>query len=206
MHSSNLYEFHVDDNIETLKKNVTKLIPIGKIEVKINDISDDKSTHRTNIGQNLLDGRHQYEFYGYNYIDCSNNYRSMNALFKYVHELMTVQTVYPQTAALSRLYLRIKLEYKASSWKSAGEPRDINVNLNISGTDLHFANGVIVPIHGSDIVNYNYSCSGDQTILLKESDGYGIGAGNPYWGVQVTGTIDHQLHGGYYHWTNYATW
>lgn len=206
LNNGSLYEFNEGDDVEGLKKNVRELKPIGKISVKTNNISEAHLQLKTQINQGQLNSKHQYEFTGSAWLDCSNNYHTISGLYKYVHELMTVQTVFYQSTANSKLYLRVKLEWRSSRWKSASEPRDININLNISGTKLRFANGVVLPIYGSDSVNLYYTCSGDQTILLKSSDGYGIQGGNPYWEAEVTGTIQHQLHGGYSSWTNYATW
>jgi hypothetical protein len=204
LNNGSFYEFNESDEIEVLKKNVSELKPIGVISVKTNNISD--ANLKTQIGQNQLNSKYQYEFTGSAWLDCSNNYHTITGLYKYVHELMTVQTVLYQSAANSKLYLRIKLEWRSSSWKSASEPRDIVTNLNISGTQLRFTNGVVVPIYGSDSVNLSYTCSGDQTILLKSSDGYGLEGGSPYWNAEISGTIQHQLHGGYSSWTNYVAW
>lgn len=207
-HLGKLYEFKENDNINKLKQHPENLNAVGEINVTIQKLSNNNAQARTNIGQGQVEARHQLEFRGTQFKDCSNNYRTINGIYKYVHELMTVQSTYYSSGAYSRLYLRVKLEWYAGrrKWRSASEPRDININLNLTGTQLKFANGVIINTTGSDNVNVNYTCSGDKTILLKTSDGYGREGGDPFWSVQTSGTIDHQLHGGYHSWLNYAVW
>ncbi len=197
LNKEKLYEFNISDDTRLLKNSLDKLKQIGSIKINFSDpkrVSDNSLSNRVSIGQNQLDARYQHEFRGVYYYNCEGTRIDNNARFKYVHELMTVQTVFGAAGA-SKLYLRVKLEWKGRRrWKPASEPRDINININLSGTYLRFNNGVVITISGPNSISLNYTCSGDKTILLKSSDSYGLLGGAPNWSVQSTGTISHKLH------------
>ncbi|WP_019039384.1 hypothetical protein [Psychroflexus tropicus] len=206
LYEEKLYEFEQGQNKKDLKLNVKDLKPVGEIIVKIHG-NDPKTTI---VGQGQLNAKYKHEFNGYQYKDCSNNLRNINAKFIYVHELMSVESGLHATARYSRLYLRVKLEWRGrKKWKPAGEPRNISVNLYLHDTKLSFYNNGIPSIslvYDPSSVNVSFDCSGDRTILLKTSDSYGIGAGSPRWIVNTTGSIAQEFHGGYYYWSHFANW
>ncbi len=199
LNKEKLYEFNISDDTKLLKNSLDKLKQIGLIKISFSDpkaISDNSLSNRVSIGQDQLEARYQYEYNNNSHhYNCSGTFiGGNNARLKYVHELMTVQSVVWSSAA-SKLYLRLKLEWKSRRrWKPASEPRDMNININLSGTYLRFSSGLVINTFGSNYVNLNYTCSGDKTILLKSSDSYGLQGGAPYWSVQSTGTITHRLH------------
>ncbi len=214
LNEEKLYEFDLNKDINHLKVDIDELKVIGEIKVQargeeIPENLFEENTNitqgRSNIYQGVIDSRHQLEFKAYSFKDCSNQQKNINSNLKYVHELIAVQTVMYGTG-ISRLYLRVKLEYLKKRWRAAGEPRNMDVNINISGTYLQFNHGGNVPSFGSNFYNLSYTCSQDQQILLKTSDTYSPQFGNPFWSVQVTGTIYHELHGGYYPWHNNSNW
>jgi hypothetical protein len=211
LNASNIYELELNNDRTFLKNDVDNLKPIGEISVKVyklNNQDDPKSTIVDSNGG--LSAKYQHEFQGLEFRDCSNNYRSINARLKYVHEILSIQSFFGLGAASSKLYLRVKLEWRGrGSWKRAGEPRNISVNLNLNNTKLSFfTNGIPSEtlIYNPSSINVNYTCSGDKSILLKSSDSYGTGAGYPSWIVNTSGTISQELHGGYHEWSHFANW
>jgi len=94
---------------------------------------------------------------------------------KYVHEIQSYYDNWVNGAGCngyvwrSRLYLRMKLEWKGSDWQPAGETRNINysvggaVNLMISGTSTAVDTYII---NSSGNVTQNY----DQVVLLGMFD------------------------------------
>ena len=209
-----LYEFNFDDNIDLLKGNPKALKPVGEIKVSVLDtsINDSDVENKTIMGMNDLKGSYQKEFRGYRYLDCSTyRVRNVNALFKYVHELITVETRFSSYGRYSRLYLKVKLEWRSRRrWKRAGEPRSIKITLNLNGTHidggLDGVFGGVIPVHGSNYINLNLSCAGDQTILLKRSDSYFDIGPRPNWVVNINGYIKHSFNGGYHTWNNRVVW
>lgn len=214
LNEEKLYEFDLNKNINDLKLDIDNLKLIGEIKVEnkeeeafenLVEENSNMTQGRSNIYQGVIDSRHQLEFKAYSFKDCSNQQKNINSNLKYVHELIAVQTVMYGTG-ISHLYLRVKLEYLKKRWRAAGEPRNMDVNINVTGTYLQFNHGGLVPSSGSNIYKRSYTCSGDQQILLKTSDTYSPQFGYPFWSVQVTGTIYHELHGGYYPWNNRSDW
>jgi len=154
------------------------------------------------------EARYQAEFDGKIYKDCSNTEKCINARLKYVHELQTVYTQISTGHSVfshAILYLNVKLEYKSTwSWKEAGEPRDIDINLDVSGITFNGGTSVSYTINKSS-VNESYTCkTGIIQIPLKAVDYFWV-TGNPYWDITIppTSYIDHRIHGNYYRWLNY---
>lgn len=195
LNKGKLFSFEIENYTSSTQLDLDNMEPVGNIQISFLDSEEaDNRLMRTNIGQNQLEARYQYEFNGNYYYDCSGNYRYTGARLKYVHELMTVQTTFGY-AAYSKLYLRVKLEWRGRRrWKAAGEPRDFTVNINLTGTYLAFNNGLVIDTFGSNSYYQTFTCSGDQTILLKSSDSYGLQGGAPIWSVETSGSISHKLH------------
>ena len=202
----NLYEYSTEKSFD----HGSKLI--GSISIDAIDTKTKKNLAlRTYLDGNDLDAKYQHEFWGSRKEDCSGNNTNMynsNYKYKYVHELYTVTTRHGSTG-ISRLYLRMKLEYKFKrrDWKRAGEKRDINVSMNLQ--NISFTNrGFSVPISGQNFVNHNFNCTNDREILLKYTPNSFIWQSGDIlqWSVSTSGTITHQIHGGYNKWVNNAIW
>jgi hypothetical protein len=157
---------------------------------------------------NGIDARYQAEFDGKTYMDCSGTNQCINARLKYVHELVSTFSIIGSSAH-SILTLKVKLEYRATwNWKPAGEPRDIDINLDVSGIKFNDGGNLLSAANYTTnitSVNQSYTCkTGNVEIVLKAVNYFSI-TGTPHWDITIPSFsyIDHRLHGNYYRWKNY---
>lgn len=159
---------------------------IGKITLQnINE----SNTRAVNIGLNGINARNQKEFNQKYYQPCGGASRTLSGLRKYIHEIYSERISYGGPVVRTRLFLRIKLEYKGSSgWKPASEQRDISYN--ISGTAYLYPSGAGNPFN----LTNNLDCfSGNKDVLI--SDIIGSYPYEPTWTVSMTGTIYQHIKG-----------
>lgn len=197
--NNSVYKVGLDqqDKIEKIRNNKLNADPI--IIYSLTFITPD-ILKSTSIGSGGLDARHQKEFNQKYYYA-----KKVEGLRKYVHE------IYCQTTrrylgpgvwlANSKVYLRVKLEYKGSGgWKSAGEDREIKVHV---GYTCHLGN---TAIDISDYLNEDISKSNDKTFKLVDFSGPVYTDVN--WMVTMSGTIYQKVIGDIPSngWTNSAVW
>jgi hypothetical protein len=187
-----LYSFSKDQvsNREALKVNPESCLKIGSIQLSaIGATSGDLTGGRTaTVGLPLdgLDARNQKEFPMYAYRPCGGNIVYTNTLRKYVHEVYNeTHRTYP--TAYSYQYLRIKLEYKGSKWRPAGEQREINVNVSGTVTPVGFPS---MPYSASG----SWDCYSGNLLLHLNTVAYGPSVISlPNIAFSMTGSIYHRI-------------
>ncbi|MFL5349108.1 MAG: hypothetical protein ACJ8AT_30275 [Hyalangium sp.] len=216
--NGNIYSVPSNDEalLQRIKENPSLATPKGKYSIArlsegVLGDSEVKSGQRVGIDMlGGLDARHQYEFY---------QYGDTGSKRKYVHELFsyTQVTWYPDGYSYnSNLYLRIKLEWRGrSSWKPAGETRNIKYSLDSSAV---LCNMHVPPVTSQSQCGFLYTNSyitgdfvrsSDLDVLMGTASSYqytNTGGGNPYWSVEVSGSIYQHVQGDWPSnaWSNYG--
>jgi hypothetical protein len=206
--NGNLYTFSKTDDIISLKNNIENATPSGSI--KITSIKSNLDNNKVDLASGDTDSRHTYYMNnGTNYRDnCgSGSTQFKSPRFRYLHDVYHLQTTYDRYTATSELYLNIRLQYRSSRWRGAGEKRNISVNI---GHNIKlFNNGYPIPLNSSNSTSVTYNCSGDVFIPLKftpTSYDIGFSGNNAKFEITAWGTISHELTGGYSHWDNNFVW
>ncbi len=148
---------------------------------------------------NSADARHQYEFWQY-YPAAGNR--------KYVHELGVYTDYYyvaPNTCGQASYnyytgcYLYIKMEWRGRKWKPAGETREINYNINCSGsTSVGRGCGIVDYLGFSVNPVASTTSNGTYTITMSVFSGITVSNSGYYpigWSVNVEGNIYHHVVG-----------
>lgn len=174
------------------KLQVNKFKLIGRIFIQ--SLSGAK-LRSTSMGMNNL-LNHQLQFNQIGYSNCSNVYYNAGGLRKYVNEiyaLMYVDYSTPIPLITSYLHFRAKMEYKGSSWKPAGEPREIKINITGNGNfkEVNSASSTIIPF---TVNNLSFTCSNNQDIVLCEIHNVPY-MSTPYWIVTTAGTVYQHVKG-----------
>lgn len=214
----NIYESAVKSNPKQ-RKITSKIIistKLNKQDINVNlNNQTTSSIFRMNLGHNQIDARHQFEFFRQSHSGCDQvaNLNPSPRKYKYVHEIFS-ESINAGFVQTNLLYLRIKLEWNPSSnrWRQASERRNININI-VDNSYLVGSNNAIVFAH-SPInrpatipvsINQNFSCSQDQTILLRQ---FNITQSWTQYSVSITGEITHHINGDTWsnRWVNSSYW
>ncbi|MCE5345393.1 MAG: hypothetical protein LLG13_03765 [Bacteroidales bacterium] len=172
----------------TLEDNPEKFRNIGVVTLNSIGRSTEKSIAIIPLSGGL-NADNQQEFQQESYLPCGEyDTISTGGTRKFVHELYSeeVNNVY-------YVYLRIKLEYKGSRWRPAGEPQRITFGLNGSAYLTNTEFGRTFNFTSLDIFNEEmYTCLvGPLSILLCYSNISEI----PTWTVNMSGYIDTRVVG-----------
>jgi len=195
----NLYSFSKDQllNLPELKKNTENYTPYGSVKSLQIESKNNNKTARTEdigLGWGKLDARNQYPFTQHHYQPCGGTNRSLNGTRKYVHEIYdeTITLPGPGPVRTSNLYLRIKLEYKGSSWAPAGEQRQTTVNVsgNFTMTGIGIPNSNFYSIYAS-----NDCYSGNWVIPIATVTHGPYYTEPPHWFISMQGAISHSVKG-----------
>jgi hypothetical protein len=190
-----LYAFSPDqtEELDELKKTPEKCEEYGSITAIPLSTKRDQANGRTsaNVGFGGLDARNQKEFDQRFHQRCGGINLPTEGRRKYVHEIFD-ETIYNGSLAYSKLFLRIKLEYRSGfSWKLAGEQRQTIV----------YATGTAQVVgSGLPAITYNKFDSrdcytGNWTIFLASANHGPTYETSPYWAVSMTGWINHSVKG-----------
>jgi hypothetical protein len=198
LNKGNLYSFNKEQapNRSKLKLDPSQCKKVGAItSIKIGGTNVENGRTSASIPLQGLDARNQKEFNQVTYQPCGSTSRALAGIRKYVHEVFDhsapVDPRVPNSGTRSTLYLRIKLEYKGSSWRPAGEQRQTTVNVNCTYV---VTNSGAFP-QTSTISTSNNCYSGDWTIRIGESVYGPILLGPPSWDLTMTGSIEHNVKG-----------
>lgn len=185
-------------SLAEIKQHLEKCDVFADIVTMPQTHADDRYTVISS--NNGLNAAHQHEFTQQNHQPCGGNSTGIGGIRKYVHELVTTRVKITKTPNgyplpvpryQHSLELRMKLEYKSNGkWKSAGEQRSIEVNIEGNG-QLWEGSWVsnLMPFSFNTSVN---CYTGNGVIQLAFLDDY-ISYG--YWHVNLSGSINHKVMG-----------
>jgi hypothetical protein len=180
-------------NTKDLKSNPNLYKISGSVTTSILNSS---SARTTTILSNSVHAEFQYQFTQHAYQPCGGSITYADGNRKFISELADVTTNYG-TSYGNILYLRIKLEWKGSSWKEASEQRDITYNFD--GTIQYWVGQNytnLLPLHTSGVFSCATGNPYSGNLWIPEQDQYGASLwGVPHWVVNLSGTVTQHVLG-----------
>lgn len=171
------------------------------------------NTDKVILAATDTDSRHTYYMNNGTYYkdNCgSSSAQFKNHRFRYLHEFYHFHESYnwlPYPAANSELHLNLRLQYRSSRWRGAGEKRNMTVNIGHNIKFYNDNNGIELPLYGAHNNQLTFNCSGDVDILVKWTQGSYLQTGiSPKFEIEAWGTITHEFTGGYSYWSNNFDW
>ena len=161
-------------------------------DVQVSSYSPDISINneRTDLGLIDLDARWQREFDIQSHMGVPISGRR-----KYVHEIITFTSI-----NISVVELQVKLEFKGSRWREAGEKRNITFALNTdtrmlrASTGSHYCARTTKNINFS-LTNYTGVYRNQIGLFMDEPLGCQQIQYDSFWRIEVTGSIRHAISG-----------
>jgi len=193
--NGDLYGYSKNELNISIQKNPEKFKKVGSAVVSIVQRENSKS----DIGPFGLDATLQQEFNLHTYFPCGGTQQTgLNALRKFVSELYYEQISFFPSPWNAILWLRIKLEEKASNkWRQCSNLRD--VSFDISGNATLFIDGVPQRTQDYHIMD-NFQCSDNTSVsgpinVLMTFWSYPTYDVSSFWRVHGYGSITQHIQG-----------